>query len=249
EMVLLKCNLLESCHPRYLVAKAAAAVDRNLDILRDPGGWRNGLHQERARLAGAYALPRIKACVRDAPVDLISYEQGLVFLNQFHWRPRPVFQSYTAYTPYLLSANARFFQGPKAPAYLIFKFQAIDNRLPTLEDGEALIRILHSYRPVFVEKGYLLLQRKPLAPAGPPVAKRLLREGMIEFDQDVFLGEGNEPKVLTLRVKPSRRGRLKKHLYKPAPLLIQLRTGDDQYYTYRLIPDMARTGFLINPLL
>src|SRR5262249_3674582 len=89
----------------------------------------------------------------------------------------------------------------------------------------------------------------PLAPAGPPVAKRLLREGMIEFDQDVFLGEGNEPKVLTLRVKPSRRGRLKKHLYKPAPLLIQLRTGDDQYYTYRLIPDMARTGFLINPLL
>src|SRR5262249_55861946 len=119
EKGLLKCKLLESCHPRFLVAKAAAPGGRDLDILRQPGGWRNGLHQERARLAGAYALPRIKACVRDAPVDLISYEQGLVFLNQFHWRPRPVFQSYTAYTPYLLSANARFFQGPKAPAYLI----------------------------------------------------------------------------------------------------------------------------------
>src|SRR5262249_34455668 len=143
-------------NPLRLTAKAAENASKNLsDILR-PSEVISRFDARFEELARAYSLPRIKACVGAATVDMISYEQGLVFINQMNWRPRPVFQSYYACTPWLIAANAQFFQGPRAPEYLIFKFQTIDRRMPTLEDSGALVQVFHHYQPVLVEKGCLL---------------------------------------------------------------------------------------------
>src|SRR5262249_19806593 len=52
-------------------------------------------------LEDEWSLPLIKARVQDASVDVIAYEQGVIFYNQLNWRPRPVFQSHGTSTPYL----------------------------------------------------------------------------------------------------------------------------------------------------
>lgn len=49
---------------------------------------------------------RFAFCDLRGPTDLIAYRQEIVFANALPWRPRPVFQSYAAYTPDLLRDNA-----------------------------------------------------------------------------------------------------------------------------------------------
>ena len=93
-----------------------------------------------AALAGArrmHALPKVQAEVRDASIDVLGNEQAMALLNNLNYTPRPVFQGYTAYTPNLINLNTAFYSSPKAPAYVLYKNQTIDDRFPTLDDAGA----------------------------------------------------------------------------------------------------------------
>jgi hypothetical protein len=216
----------------------------------DPSGLRFRLEELRAAEQQEFALPLVKARVGDAPVDVISYDQGVLLLNGLNWRPRPVFQSYSAYTPALLKANARFFRSDRAPEYVLLKLQAIDGRLPALEDGPALLELLRRYRPELVEKGYLLLQRRePGGEEGPPAGEVVL-ERRVRLGEEVDLrGLPGRFHTLSLRLEPSWRGRLRTFLFKSPEVRIAVRTADGQAHSYRLIPAMAEGEFILSPLL
>src|SRR5262249_51590376 len=142
----------------YLAWRAASFLDGARMALH-PGNLRDRMEQLREELARRYALPRIAARVGDAPVDAFSYEQGVVLLNRLNWTPRPIFQAYSAYTPYLQAINAQFFASESAPKYLIFQLLGFDGRLPVLEDGQALLEVVKRYHPVLTEGSNLLLER------------------------------------------------------------------------------------------
>ncbi len=108
-----------------------------------------------------YDLPNIRESVGQSTVDIFSWEQGVLFLNELNWHPRPVFQSYTAYTPSLIATNGDFYASDKAPEFVIFKLQAVDWQFPLMNDAEAIKIVLRDYQPLLSEKGYLLLKRKP----------------------------------------------------------------------------------------
>jgi hypothetical protein len=248
ESVLKHQGIAYSYNPATLFGAGAAGLGQNLKKAVRPGGLRRRLEAERARLAAANALPRIKEQVGNAAVDLFTQGQGLVFVNGLTWRPRPAFQSYYAYTPELLAANARFYQGPDAPEYVLFMLPGSDGRLP-LEDGAAVVQLLRRYRPVLVEKGVLLLRRlagEPPAPAGPPPARR---EQVIRLGEEVGLDDGGPPERMAFAIDYTWRGRLWKALFKPPPLFIRVKTSDGRDLDCRLIPGTARAGLLFNPLL
>jgi hypothetical protein len=56
----------------------------------------------------------------DNPVDIYSFRQYPVLAHGMDYRPRPVFQSYSAYTPALARANADHLLGPGAPKTIFF---------------------------------------------------------------------------------------------------------------------------------
>ena len=124
----------------------------------NPSELKSDLEIQQVQREQAFTLPLIKARVREASVDVISCDQSVLFLNKMNWKPRPVFQSYTAYTPFLLEANAQFYRSDNAPEFVLFKLQPIDNRFPPLEDGLALLEILPALPPG--------PRRKRLPPAG-----------------------------------------------------------------------------------
>jgi hypothetical protein len=236
--------------PLRLTGRAFERGRQNLRTLLAPSRLRRRLEEQRAALAAENALPRIKAALHGAPVDMISYELGTVFLNELTWHPRPVFQSYSAFTPALLAANARFIEQAQAPEYVIFKLQTLDDRPPTLDDGALLLKLFRTYRPILAEKTYLLFQRRPDRAGPVSCAPAVRRTRVIRFNEEVPLDDrGSTPEKITLQVRYSAWGKLLNGLYKPSPLFLQVRTATGQDVTYRLIPGMARTGFLINPLL
>jgi hypothetical protein len=202
-----------------------------------------------AARSAQWALPNITARVGQAPVDEFSCSPDVLLLNGLNYRPRPAFQSYTVYTPALLAANAAFYRGERAPEYVLWHFEAIDEHPPTMEDGPALLEVFRSYRLVEQEKGFLLLQRHAeLPPPGAPA--RLLRQQSLAFGEELELsGLPPGPQVVTIEVRASPRGKLRKALYHPPLLFLRLTTGDGARHTYRLIPAMAAAGFLLNPLL
>jgi hypothetical protein len=235
--------------PLGLLKQAAAHGRRALSVVANPAAARARLGREAEALARSYELPQTRSEVGSATVDLISYEQGLLLVNQLNWTPRPAFQSYFACTPWLLARNARFLEPPHGPDYVVFKLEPIDGRLPALEDSAALFPVFRHYQPVLVEKGYLLLKRQSGRPApadagsvGPP--RRVVHVG-----EEVPLEESGAPQKVHLEMQLTGRGRLAKQLYKLPPLFISVRTADGRAHRFRFIPHMARDGFLLSPLL
>jgi hypothetical protein len=243
-----QCQYCPRCLSQFL-DDTWQALRTNGRTLLNPAALRRELDGREAQLDATCQLPRVKSLVGDAPVDIFSVEQGVLFRNRLNWRPRPVFQSYTAYTPYLIRANADFYAGEKAPAFVIYKLQPpIDQRLPMLEDAPALRHLLVCYRPVLIERGYLLLQRNA-APA-PPIVSHPVRQQVVRLNEETPLPDpAGALQWLSLELQSSVKGKLWSFLYRPNLVYIRLKTEDGQSLLYRFIPGMARTGFLINPLI
>jgi hypothetical protein len=134
--------------------------------------------RERDELARKYALPRTKAAVGDATIDVFGAEQGFAFLNDLNWHPRPVFQAYSVFTDSLSRDNARFLES--ANARFAFRSGAIDGRLRDVEAIRA--RCTHAARlqAVLGERGCVLFERRADAPRRderPIVLERELMAG------------------------------------------------------------------------
>jgi hypothetical protein len=196
-----------------------------------------------------YHLPQTRALIGTAPVDIFSWEQGVLFLNGFTWQPRPIFQSYAAYNTALLDLNGDFYASEKAPPFVIFKLQEIDGRFPPASDSEALKILLRDYSPVLVEKDYLVLKH---APRG--VGR--VADGQTLLSQQIQLGEmfdvssvNHKSLLLQLNLQKSWRGHLMAFLYRPPRVNLEIETTDGANLTYRILPQMAQSSFLISPLL
>ena len=193
------------------------------------------------------ALPKVRGRVRDSRVDMLTWEQGMVLLNGFNYAPRPVFQSYSAFTPKLARLNESYFLGADAPSYVLLRLDYIDERLPMSEDGLALIALLQRYRPVLREKGFLLLERhgrlsaRPVVPDGPTTAGTL--------GEDVAIAEPNTPTIAFADIRLTLFGKLYTMLFREPPLRITLNTGSNATQRYRLVRPTAASGFVITPLI
>jgi hypothetical protein len=214
-----------------------------------PAQRKRDLAQAEEKLAHEWALPELRRWVGEESVDLFSSAQGVVFLNRFNYEPRPLFQSYSAYTPDLLQRNATFYRSEGAPLFVLCRWQPIDGRFPALEDGAALLEIFQRYRLVAQEKGFLLLKRRSDYRVGA-VEHPILLQRTIAFDEEVRLDElGSAPKLLSLHLEDTLRGRITKALFRSPTLSLQINTTDGRSHSFRLIQGMVETSFLVDPLI
>ena len=193
----------------------------------------------------AYTLPRVKAEVGNQTIDVFGYEQGIALLNDLNYTPRPIHQSYSAYTPGLIAANTAFYSSSRAPAYVLLKYQTIDERYPTLDDAGVFRQILLNYTPLFEEKGYTLWRRSG---DSRPVQPRSISTTALLFDEVYPLPPGKNL-WLELDVQKSFRGQLLSVLYKPPQVEIWVIDSEGHHIVHRLIPSMSSSGFIINPKL
>jgi len=194
-----------------------------------------------------FALPKIRATVKDAGVDSLSDSQGILFLNELNWKPRPVMQSHATVTAALIEANADFYRSAKAPEFVITQFHPIDDRPISAEDPLALIEILARYKPVLIEREFLLLRRQPEAALAAPV---LLLEKTMSQDEVLDLSAWRG-KLLMAKIDLGYTawGSLFKFVWKPPEVYLNATVAGDGTYSKRLIPSMVRSGFLLQPFL
>ena len=202
-----------------------------------------------AAMEKAQPSKNLRTIVGQETIDVINFDQYFALREHLNYRPRPVFQSYSAYTPALLKQNLRFYQSSRAPQFVFARLQSVDLRYPAQDDSLVLEELPRRYLMVKEANDFLLLHRKPVQPA-----RELVREKFpvrqISFGQEIELPETvNCALELRAIFKPSIYGAARSFLVQPAEVSLILTDRQHRQHTGRLIPQMAAAGFLVQPLL
>ncbi|MFM6071696.1 MAG: hypothetical protein ACKPB9_08960, partial [Dolichospermum sp.] len=99
-----------------------------------------------SNLANIQLPDTIKNLVNGKTIDIIPWEISLVPANQLNWKPRPIFQSYSAYTKTL--DNFNFESMSKSPRdYIFYNFMSIDGRHPFFDEPKTFSYVFCNYEP------------------------------------------------------------------------------------------------------
>lgn len=207
-----------------------------------PGWPREEYEYHLAALKKAANFPALRGAT-----DIYSFDQSYLIASNLQWSPRPILQSYSAYTPKLAEINRQHLIGATAPENIIFKLEPIDARLPALMDGPSWPVLMKNYHTTVFNQDYLFLEKN----AGiNSVEDRIpLSNSTQRLGVAVRLPDSYQPIFAQLKIKPNLAGRLANILYKPSMLLITLESYHGQTRQYRFVASMARSVFLISPLI
>lgn len=187
-----------------------------------------------------YPLPPLKG-----DVDVYSFNQIELFANGLSYRPRPIFQSYFAYTPHLAEWNAAYLRSDGAAQTVLLDGFTLDDRYPLLEDGPSWPELLTRYDVQEAEISFVVLTRSKT-----PRQFKLtpLQDVSVKFGEQLSLPpETNAVVWAKIEIERTPAGRLISTLLKPPVLSLLTTVRSGQQYTNRLVPEMARDGFILSP--
>ena len=209
------------------------------------GYLRSDYEKNLANERKSHPLPPIKG-----NTDLYSYNQTVLFAHALPYQPRPVIQSYSAFTPELAATNAAHLRTARAASNILFAIQPLDGRYPSLDDGRSWPELLTLYdiKGTSDDRGtFLLLSRSAV-----PREFRLtpLQNTSARFGEPVTLPVAtNGPVWVEIEIKKSLAGTVVSTLYKPPVLMLTVSLQDHTQRRFRLVPGMAGGGFLLSPMI
>jgi hypothetical protein len=188
------------------------------------------------------------------PVDIYPWETSFILANDLNWQPRPIFQSFVAYTPWLDRQNALFFDSHKSPKYIIWEVDhwrgevsSIDERYLLNDEPLTIYAILNHYKLIHRDKQIALLERVFINRLKEPRLIGSKKGHWAEWIEVPPLRNG----MIRARVDVSRKmiGSLKRLLYKEEEFFIEYRLENGDIKKYRLVIDNAVSGVWVNPLI
>jgi hypothetical protein len=199
-------------------------------------------HAAAERVRSARPLPKL-----DGTVDTIPSMQSALIANGLQYWPRPVFQEYVTYTHGLVARNRAFFQGSRAPDYILMAPGSIDGRHPATAEGAIWPELLARYAPQDIIDGVALLRKRerPI-----DITMQPLRTLPAKMNSPVDLAALPDKAVFAyIDVRPTFLGKLANLVLKSAALHIDVQYVDGNKAQYRFIPAMGREGFFLSPLI
>jgi len=214
-------------------------------------------------LAAKYPEALLPAAIRSrigaSSVDVMPWESSILMLNGLNYRPRPVPQSYAAYTPALDALNADFLRSTGAPDWILYTGSqplAIDNRPAAWDESITKCALLENYA---VETEFELSQydssHKKLTPypvfllKHRPGWRRLVpvatNSVTVQFNQPLAIPAGTNLIFLTLDMQPSLAGKIQAFFVRPDTVWVSFDSADGGI-SYRALPRLLPGGVLVN---
>jgi hypothetical protein len=169
------------------------------------------------------------------------------FVSNNNWNPRPIIQSYSAYTAVLAKINEQHLRTDNAPDNILLSIQTLDERHPALDDGLSWSALLDNYTVNKIDRNFAYLNKKPV------LQKNSLFQDFYdethEIGETVVIPETDLPIYAEVDIKPTILGKLISLLYKPPQLIILLNLNNGTSHYYRVVGNMMVSGFFISPLI
>jgi hypothetical protein len=228
-----------------LLTSLPAHIERQFalaaSLMSDPGkqvaAWQRAKEEAWARVRAVQELPHV-----DGGVDVIPSIQSSVLAHGLDYRPRYHFQEYQTFTRHLIEANRRSLI-EHGPDFLLFAPTSIDGRFPAAE-GPLWPDILAAFAPVS-DDGKLLLMRRRETPLGNLLRAETSRT--VSFGDGVTIPEGAQ--FAKVEIEQTLFGRLVDILFRPPLVWMRVVLADGTEWRSRIIPAIAREGFLVSPLI
>jgi len=226
--------------PRWHGAERMATFA--LDRLSGGSALRQGYAHALAQIRAEHRLPPLSGST-----DIYADEQSIPLAYDLPWSPRPVLQSYAAWSPFLAALDAQHLAGAGAPRNVLMAVRQIDNRLPSLGDGPSWPILLAHYQAIALQNDLAVMRRLDPDTAPAPVLAPGAQEAG-QLGREVPLSPGDAPLWAEIDVKPTFLGRVAAALLKPPPLGIVMRLAGGGVRAFRYIAGMGKAGFIVSPL-
>jgi hypothetical protein len=228
---------------------AQGEFHRNFSFLRGASETRELYDLRLAAERHGTDLRKTRSTVGEATLDVLGFEQAVALYHGFNYHARPVFQGYSAYTPYLTRLNHRHFAGDEAPEYVLFKLQTIDGRLPTMDDPHVLRILIQRYTYLFSEAGFTLWQRRDEPFDAAAYATQPLREMRLALGASHDVSDLADQLVwVEIDYRLNLLGKLRRFFYKPPLAQLQITYQDGETSLHRLPRPIGQAGFMLNPV-
>ena len=205
------------------------------------GYLQTDLQKELAAIAAKNPLPSVTG-----GADLYPRGLTVLFAHGLRYQPRPVIQSYAAYTPALARMNAAWLRSGRAATNLLFAVQPLDGHFGSLDDGLSWPELLTRYEISPAAGPYLLLQRS-LMPRDYRLVPLTNTEAQFGASLEIpSMTTG--PVWVEVDIKKTFAGKVISALYKPPVLSLTVATRGRGTGLYRIVPGMAQAGFLLSPV-
>jgi hypothetical protein len=188
----------------------------------------------------------------DATMDLYSYMQFILFANSAKYAPRPVPQSYVAYTTRLAEMNADHLRGPSAADCLLFGIMPLGGQYPSQDDGLSWPELWSRYEPdpvdlPFSALEYLVLRRSK---EPRPFQRTLLSTCTAELGKAVEVPAADKgPVWVEMDISQSLAGLLAETALKGPSLELEVKLRNGASGKFSLVRKLAGSGFLLSPLI
>lgn len=176
-------------------------------------------------------------------VDIYPWDQAYILANKLDYSPRPLFQSYSVYTPNLIEKNRKFLYSDKAPENIFFAIKEIDGRAPYMMEGASWLDIIKLYDIVDIQDDFLILKKTKLQKS---YTLTPLTKHNISFGESINVPD-DEIIYAKIDIKKSLLGRVKDILYKSPILYVELIFENGSTQKDRIIPGIASNGFILSP--
>lgn len=205
------------------------------------------LNTTKNKIRNDYPLnEKIFKYIDNKTMDVFPWDIALVWAYDFNWSPRPVFQSYSAYTQYLDRLNAQHFSKGNAPQVILYSYKSIDGRYPLFDEPSTFASILQNYSYVNKSGEFLLLSYNP------EINVQMNQEDLGEIEtkqgQPVIIPKYDSGYVFAqIQVENSATGKFMKIIYKQAFAHIKFQFSDSTYSNeFRFIPGVAMNGVFLS---
>ncbi|GHT49530.1 hypothetical protein AGMMS49982_03180 [Bacteroidia bacterium] len=181
---------------------------------------------------------------KDKTIDIIPWDIALLWAYDLNWTPRPVIQSYSAYTPMLDSINAQHFKDSKAPDNIIYSYKSIPGRYPLFDEPMVFRTLLENYDVQTVDD-YLILQHRleKITRHYTPVNQGVCPVGTV-VDVPQLPGQHI---YCNIDIRQNFFGKLINILYKPGYIYIRFFVkGQSEPIEYRFIRRLGTDGLFVS---
>jgi len=205
-------------------------------------------------LAESQLSNNIKDLVNTKKVDIIPWEISLVPANQLNWKPRPIFQSYSAYTKSL--DNLNFESYVKEPRdYVFYDFTAIDGRHPFFDEPKTFFHVFCNYGTSADASNFintknlsnliLLGKRNSSLCSSNSLSDKSSITWSTDYPMKIY------DKALTrasIKFKYSLIGKIYKAIFRAPPAMMKINYLDGDQKTYRIITENSENGVIVSHL-
>ena len=210
-------------------------------LLRDPAHLQKIYGKNLAEVRMKFPMPRI-----EGGVDVYPWNQAALIAHDLQYDPRPVMSSLLTYAPELAELNAAHLRSAHAPDNILFDINPMNNNFPSLEDGLSWPELLTRYDVQEVTGQFVILKRssRPREYHLSPLADVPVRLG-----RPVTVVTNDGPLWAELEINQTFWGAVVATLYKPPALKLTVSLQDGRQLVFQVVPGMARSGFLLSPLI